>query len=254
MESTNTNIREALLDIRKKIDEILGQDAPEQKAENRRSPVAECQELFFTILSQAAQKKPAHEVGGQITLHNADYGDILMDCIHPIDGGKRGLYLFHHAFPEMEFDAAEAAGRGQDYGNNDYQLSNVRAWQNSTLVDWWKRTHIFDAPPSYADKPGLLHGFDSETMARIVPFEDGDVFRLLSAEEVEGGIPYLQTEEGKKLLSKTDKNSTAVWWWLRSPDPNFPDYVRHVHTDGNTYSSASAYGRDEGVAAACVIE
>ena len=249
----NSNIREALLEIRSKIDGILAQDAPEQKDENRRSPVAECQELFLTILSQAAQRKPAHEVGGQITLHNADYGDILMDCIHPIDGGKRGLYLFHHAFPEMEYDAAEAAGRGQDYGNNDYDLSNIRAWQNSPLVDWWKRTHVFDAPPSYADKPGLLHGFSDDILQRIVPFENGDLFRLLSAEEVEGGIPYLQMEEGKQLLRKTTEGGAAVWWWLRSPSPYYAEIVRDVSTDGNSNSSAVAYSRDEGVAAACVI-
>ena len=229
----NSNIRETLLEIRSKIDRILTQDAPESKAE---------------------QRKPAHEVGGQITLHNADYGDILMDCIYPIDGGKRGLYLFHHAFPEMEFNAAESAGRGQDYGNNDYQLSNVRAWQNSTLVDWWKRTHIFDAPPSYADKPGLLHGFSDDVLQRIVPFENGDLFRLLSAEEIEGGIPYLQTEEGKQLLRKTTEDGTAVWWWLRSPYPGNTSYVRDVNTDGDTRRSAGAYDRYEGVAAACVIE
>lgn len=228
----STNIRENLLDIRKKIDEMLAQMEPAEKPGNT----------------------PTHRPGDEISLYNADYGSILMDCIHSIDGGKRGLYLFHHAFKEMEFDAAEAAGRGEDYGNNDYELSNVRAWQNSKLADWWKRTHVFDAPPSYADKPGLLHGFSDDILQRIVPFDNGDLFRLLSAEEVEGGIPYLQTEEGRKLLKKTDKDGKPVWWWLRSPSPYNASDVRGVYTDGDSDSGASAYNRTGGVAAACVIE
>ena len=196
---------------------------------------------------------PAHRPGDVISLHNADYGSIAFDCIQSIEGGKCGLYLFHYALPNMEYDAAEAAGRGEDYGNNDYDLSNIRAWQNSKLADWWKRTHVFDAPPSYADKPGLLHGFSDDILQRIVPFENGDMFRLLSYEEVTGGIPYLQTEEGKKLLCKTTEDGTAVWWWLRSPGPDGAERVRGVRTCGCSLTYARACGRGEGVAAACVI-
>ena len=215
--------------------------------------MAELDRLEAEANSEQTWTTWVHIPGEKITLHNDDCGDILTDCIQSIEGGKCGLYLFHYALPNMEFDAAEAAGRGGDYGNNDYDLSNIRAWQNSKLADWWKRTHVFDAPPSYADKPGLLHGFSDDILQRIVPFENGDMFRLLSYEEVTGGIPYLQTEEGKKLLRKTTEDGTAVWWWLRSQSPDRPSLVRRVDADGYTRSSASACGRYEGVAAACVI-
>ena len=215
--------------------------------------MAELDRMEAEASGKNEETTPAHRPGDEISLYNADYGSIAFDCIQSIEGGKCGLYLFHYALPNMEYDAAEAAGRGEDYGNNDYDLSNIRAWQNSPLGDWWKRTHVFDAPPSYADKPGLLHGFSDDILQRIVPFENGDMFRLLSYEEVTGGIPYLQTEEGKKLLRKTTEDGTAVWWWLRSPSPDNPDSVRNVNTDGNTNSNAHAYNRNEGVAAACVI-
>ena len=47
--------------------------------------------------------------------------------------------------------------------------------------------------------------------------------------------------------------NTAVWWWLRSPNPHYAGGVRHVDTDGNSNNHASACYRIEGVAAACVI-
>lgn len=199
--------------------------------------------------------KPRHELGAQITLPNSDYGDILMDCIHVYGNGESGLYLMHYGMPNMEFDAAESAGRGQDYGNNDYLLSNVRQWLNIQAVDWWERTHTFDAPPSYADKPGFLHGFDAETLARIVPTYavENDRFFLLSYEDVTGEIPYLQMEAGKKLLVKTDKNGNRVWYWLRSPHPINSYGARGVYDDGNTDTSSYACYRRSAVAAACVI-
>ena len=202
-----------------------------------------------------ATDKPRHELGAQIALHNSDYGDILMDCVHVYNNGGSGLYLMRHGLPNMEFDAAESAGRGQDYGNNDYGLSNVRQWLNLPTVDWWERTHTFDAPPSYADKPGFLHGFDAETMARIVPTDvvGNDRFFLLSYEDVTGEIPYFQTEAGKKLLAKTDKDGNRVWWWLRSPDPSSSRSARGVGIVGDAGSTGYAYLRYYAVVAACVI-
>ena len=199
--------------------------------------------------------KPRHELGGQITLHSSVIGDILMDCIEVYEDGAKGLYLMHYGLPHMEFDAAESAGRGQDWGNNDYELSNVRAWLNSAAADWWKRTHVFDAPPSYADAPGLLHGLSEETLARIVPNAElrGDKFFLLSHEDVTGGIPYFKTEAGKKLLVKTDVDGDRVWWWLRSPLPGNSSYVRVVNLDGYAGADSYAYYRNGAVAAACVI-
>ena len=203
------------------------------------------------------QQESSHVLGGQITLQHEIYGDILMDCVHILENGN-GVYLMHYALPRMEFDAAEAAGRGLDFGNNDYSLSNIRQWLNSEDGrGWWKSTHVFDAPPSYADRPGFLYGFTEGSLALVgwggpEGFES-DTFFLLSEEEVEGGLPYLKTPEGRKLLRKTDKDGNPVWWWLRSPSPSDPGIARDVGTDGHTYSYDCAFDRCGAVAAACVI-
>ena len=204
-------------------------------------------------LGEPEGEKPTHKVGDKTILHHSGFGDMEMDCVHVYDGGKRGLYLMHYGLPNMEFDAAESTGRGQDYGNNDYDDANCRQWMNSKEDDWFHRRHVFDAPPSYADRPGLLAGFDGETLARIAP-KDGDLFFLLSYEEVNGELPYLQTEEGKELLKKTDKDGNAVWWWLRSPYPDDPSDVRGVDRGGSTYTGHNAFRRGSALAPACVIE
>lgn len=199
---------------------------------------------------------PKHFLGRKETLHHVEYGDMEYNCIHLFEGGKRGLYFPTYVLPNMEFDAAESAGRGQDYGNNDYGDANCRQWINTDKLDWFERRHTFDAPPSYADRAGFLAGFDEDTLRHIVPYDDcnGDLFFLLSYEEVTGGLPYLQTEEGKKLLKKTDKDGNTCWWWLRSPYPNNSYYVRGVDYDGSANAYSYACNRVLALAPACVIE
>lgn len=228
------------------------------KTEFSRETLLQLKALIDNALEDTAtEDRPVTRIklGEQITLHNEDYGDMLMDCVLVSEDGRRGVFLAHNAFPGMEFDAAESAGRGEDYGNNDYELSNVRQWLRSDKLDWWERTHTFDAPPSYADKPGFLRGFDAETLARIAPCDaiHGDLFFLLSYEEVTGEMPYLQSEEGKKLLKKTDGNGRPVWWWLRSPSPHLTRSARDVCSSGDPDGSDSAYNRYGAVAPACIV-
>jgi len=195
-----------------------------------------------------------HYMGKQITLKHPAYGDILMDCIDVSRSGKEGCYLMHYAIPNIEFDAIEAAGRGSPRGNNDYGDSNIRQWLNSEEGDWWYRTHQFDAPPSYANKPGFLYGFDYQSYG-IVPFYipkvGEDLFFLLSYEEVTEEIPYLTTEEGEKLLQKTTKDGVTAFWWLRSPANGITGYSRGVFL-GN-HGNRCAFNRLSAVAPACVI-
>lgn len=85
-----------------------------------------------------------------------------------------------HIIKLMCFDAKEASnsdGNRQNYGNNNYALSNIRQWLNSAAVSWYAAQHSADAPPSDANVwsnyneydafPGFLNGFTADEKAAI---------------------------------------------------------------------------------------
>ena len=55
--------------------------------------------------------------------------------------------------------------------------------------------------------------------------------------------------ESRRMLK--DRDGDPAYWWLRSPDPGYAHYVRHVSTDGSL-NYYYAYG-GLGAVAACVI-
>lgn len=75
------------------------------------------------------------------------------------------------------YDAGESnvPGSSDNVGNNEYGLSNIDQWLNSTLNDWWGPTHTYDNPPTqhsttnktgYEGRPGFLYNFaDGERKA-----------------------------------------------------------------------------------------
>lgn len=71
-------------------------------------------------------------------------------------------------------------GSRNKYGNNDYTVSNIRQWLNSSASagNWYSAQHSFDEPPSssnvwngynpYQDKAGFLNEFTSQEIAAIL--------------------------------------------------------------------------------------
>ena len=170
------------------------------------------------------------------------------------------------------------------YGSNNWKESAVRQWLNSAAPasEWWHPQTIFDRPPSYANQPGFLAGFDNDfvnalglvdlTTARNTVFEaDGttggsyttrDRFFLPSMAEV--GLGNNDTvAEGSVMeffngATDTDRikydiaaPTTARYWWLRSPCPWLGNFVRLVTPSGAL--SLDSANHDNAVAAACVI-
>lgn len=170
------------------------------------------------------------------------------------------------------------------YGSNNYKESALRQWINSGKAAnaWWKSTNKFDMAPSYANVAGLLHGMDSDFLEVVlestVPCKTNNTFELpgwtlntaytvkdrfylLSRNELgygtenvaEGSVLARYDGAGNADRIKYDLSaqSTARYWWMRSPYPGNASDVRNVYADG----SLSNYGAigGNGAVAACEI-
>ncbi|MDN5307960.1 MAG: hypothetical protein PWP16_1323 [Eubacteriaceae bacterium] len=121
----------------------------------------------------------------------------------------------------MEFDEAEPGNPDEwraDYGNNDYELSNIRQWLNSRGNDWFRKQHEYDAPPEdYEYTNGFLTDFTEKELDAIKKLENGDLFYLPSVDEVD-----LVTGD------EFDKG----WVWTRTPYSGSSYFVRGVSSTG----------------------
>lgn len=170
------------------------------------------------------------------------------------------------------------------YGSNNWKESAVRQWLNSAAAanEWWHPQTIFDRPPSYANQPGFLAGFDDNfinavglvdvTTAYNTVYEaDGstggsyttrDKFFLPSMVEVglgnndsvaEGSVMeyFNGATDTDRIKYDIAAPTTARYWWLRSPGPWNGYGVRIVTPSGALHSGHADNGH--AVAAACVI-
>ena len=222
----------------------------------------------------------------KVVVPHSVFGDISFDVadINP-ETNEITLLMSDCIVPGFEFDAAEIEGSdGGNYrwrttfGNNNYGQSAIRQWLNADTDHWWKPQHKYDIAPSYADKPGFLAGFSKEFVGRLVRtkricatnviFETGEVdgvpietdsqyiiedrMFLPSITELTGDANN-GVMEGKQFseplnLVKSD------WYWMRSCYPRLTSGVRYVGGSGIPWNYVSAYDRNNGFAAACVIK
>jgi hypothetical protein len=172
-------------------------------------------------------------------------------------------------------------------GSNNYEQSAVRQWLNSGKEKGsvWTPQTAFDRPPSWAaTTDGWMRGMDDDFLAAIEETEivvalntvtDGggsttlkDKFFLLARSEVfagkenniNEGSPYPYYSDNSDLLAagtgadsnrKKYRNTTAQYWWLRSPSAGNASHVRSVNPDGSV-SNGIAY-HALGVTPACRI-
>ena len=99
------------------------------------------------------------------------------------------------------FDAMEPSNsdnKRQNYGNNNWQYSNIEQWLNSDQSSWYSVQHSADAPPSsanvwsnynpYDTKPGFLYYWSDEEKAVLQ-----DMTLTLANPTVDGGGSYTWT-------------------------------------------------------------
>lgn len=170
------------------------------------------------------------------------------------------------------------------YGSNNWAESAARQWMNSSAAanSWWQRQTIFDLVPDYAKKAGFLAGLDPDfvdalgavdiTTARNTIYEMGDTLGgsyttrdklfLPSMTEIgfgsndsvaEGSVLPLYDGATQIDRIKYDQaaQTTARFWWLRSPSPWEADKVRIVNPSGALNSFSATLGC--GLEAVCVI-
>ena len=175
------------------------------------------------------------------------------------------------------------------YGSNNWVESAMRQWINSDKATGsvWTPQTKFDRPPSWAaSTAGFLNGIDADFLEVIGETEkvtcrntvtDGggsdittDKFFLLSRREVYAGNEVSGVIEGEPYPYYSDysdlsvagtgndtnrikyRNGSPQYWWLRTPDSGYGNYVRSIATAGSLNSFNGASNR-YGVAPACNI-
>ena len=107
------------------------------------------------------------------------------------------------------FDAKEPTNTNSDrrsYGNNQYALSNIRKWLNSSGQGWYKGEHQYDAPPvaanvsynPYDKEEGFLSSFPQEFVDMILTTS-----RQVLKPDVDGG-GTISVQDKVFLLSRTE--------------------------------------------------
>ena len=176
------------------------------------------------------------------------------------------------------------------WGSNNYAQSAARQWLNSDAAAGavWTPTNKFDRRPSWATSySGFMLGLPADFLAAVQPaaipcrtnsvfevnsldgteytvnkvYELQDKFFLLSRPEIYGSWDSATYKDGELLefyegftdteRIKYDAAGSARFCWLRSPNPGYAYYERHVTTSGALGHNSARYGC--GVAPACII-
>lgn len=86
--------------------------------------------------------------------------------------------------------------------NNDYSLSNIRQFMNAETERWYVPTHQYDKEMGYLFYPdtgytvntgrykGLLSRFTDAELGAFESFGNGDLLRLPTKDEIDGGFQY----------------------------------------------------------------
>ena len=102
------------------------------------------------------------------------------------------------------FDAKEASNTDtyrQNYGNNNWKLSNIRQWLNSDAAagTWYSAQHSADAPPTnantyrntgYDTRPGFLYHFTAAQKSAMMNFD-----LTLKIPAVDGGGSHVVSQK-----------------------------------------------------------
>lgn len=240
-----------------------------------------------TWYANAADYKPENITNGTVTTYDAA-GTVLESGL-AVTAGSGGTAL--GTASNAKADCVNTIGTFNSvmrraYGSNNWAESAARQWLNSSAAanSWWQRQTIFDMVPSYANKAGFLAGLDPDFVdalgavdivtARNTFYEMGDTMggsyttrdKLFLPSMTEIGLGSNNSvAEGSVLplydgATQTDRikydqaaQTTARFWWLRSPYPWNANLVRIVNSSGALYINSYGASGGYGLAAACVI-
>ncbi len=118
-------------------------------------------------------------VGARITDRRSGYEFLVAAQNHP--GYKGTVLVSDRILRCAAFDAAEPESKKRTtfenaalYGNNNFELSNIRQWLNSAETYWYRPTHELDTPPAgknlrYNEQPNMeVNGFLRELSPALV--------------------------------------------------------------------------------------
>lgn len=175
---------------------------------------------------------------------------------------------------------ANAYNDMKNSGYNNWELSNVRQWLNSSAGAnaWFTPSHVGDVAPDYSSQAGFLSGFSAEFQSVLTPTRSGvsantvtdggttyytyDKMFLPSGYEVhtntsltdEGPVfaLYANAQDAGRIKHRLDDQSSAASWWSRSAylsGASFEYFVTTAGRSGN-FAANNALRR---VAPACRI-
>lgn len=127
-------------------------------------------------------------------------------------------------------------------GYNVYNGNSLDSFcneQHIQCLDPVIRACLVNVPIPTTD--GHVNGTWSATVRNLMR----KCFSLSAAEVGNGGsdgtaFSYLSTQANR--IAYQDETTTAVYWWLRSPDSSNGNYAYYVNTDGGVYNVDVYYG------------
>lgn len=145
--------------------------------------------------------------------------------------------LTQYCIDTFPYDSAEIGGTSMrwKYGNNNYELSNIRQWlcSNKKRGEWYTSTHSNDNPPVapgyygmcnyYAERDGFLYHFTADEQNAILP------------SQIYVGFSALDSTSGKYL---TDKVFLPSHYNLHQGSSDSEDYFVG---GGSKWSYVSSY-------------
>lgn len=174
------------------------------------------------------------------------------------------------------------------YGSNNYAQSGIRQYMNATTTNWWTPQTIFDRRHGLNSSTGILGTLNTDFVNVLATpsitnianntFEyqslNGDTFTLnteytintdklfllshsevnLSASPTLGTVLdyYVDADNTKRIKYDRTNNSTARYWWFRTPIPTHAGLVRLCTTSGALNNDGAYIG--SGCVPACIIQ
>lgn len=174
------------------------------------------------------------------------------------------------------------------YGSNNYAQSGIRQYMNATTTNWWTPQTIFDRRHHLNSSTGILGTLNTDFVNVLATpsitnianntFEyqslNGDTFTLnteytidtdklfllshsevnLSSSPTLGTVLdyYVDADNTKRIKYDRTNNSTARYWWFRTPNPAHAGIVRNCLISGALSSNFASNGF--GCVSACIIQ